>query len=1208
MVLACLLAGLTGRGYGQAPGTEQDLLPTLVPAWAPAPPRIDGRLDDACWRDADTVESFHAVDGGSRHADVARAKVAYGPAHLYIAFQVRAAPSSNPRAGTMQRDAGVWGGNCVQVFIRPLATGSFYVFTVNSANTQRDARDSDVGWDAGWESATLISPAADFWQIELAIPYAAFDLYPSVGPEWRLNLTCVTSVPELTEMQRILTWAPTFGNFHQPDRFGRMLLDRVDWQRWRYNLKASVTPGADDSFAVVVDADSTATEAEPADYDVLVAVTNPAGTVVRHKSQLRLPNPAPPPGAPPKGVARLSLPIAADGRYLFTVGLRHRDENRLVAECKIRAETPPPFEAWLDRSLYTDQRTALLQVRSRRRRPENAPVKIVILDQDGTEVSPVRLLLAAADTPAEISLGIADLPNGRYSVAFFATEGAVQPDLSCRLLKAEPREGTFWYDGRGVMHRDREAILPFGMYYIRSHLREDESLLEEYKQAGFNTVFWEWDGPEGYANALSWMAPHGLNLVLGLQTESGVWSLQDAAARNERVDVVLQQVAATRPTNLLAWMILDEPSVGSVPTVRRWSDSVWAHDPHSLSYVVMCYKEVLRAFAPVTDIVAPDPYPGFPGGPITKVSDFMIEASSAARGHQPVVAVLQAFGARGQNSVLPSAAELRCMTYLSLVHEARGVYYFSYDWNAPLREHYPSQWAELSRLAGELRDRKDILLADGAGLAVTEPTFEGPVHARVMKTDGSIYLLAVNTQRTRFDNIGFHVPGLGSGTLHAVFGDQDLETQEGRFAADFVPLAVHFYRFDEHHAPLSYNIGPVTAPDPVTGRLVPFFPIGWYHFGPMTEQTLDEIHANGANTALFGGLGLNEWQKAATRAGLDHAHRLGMKVVLAMAGTAVGGVVYGKPDTYAILLDYVQSFKDHPAVLGWQLGDELPAGAAPSLNDAATIIRENGARHQIWQVHSHIESDAAVRELMARTDVCTFDGYTYKQGQPVFADVGASRVLAWQRAKADLIAAAGWAGNVNVTQAYGGGVLKMRFPTYEEYRWNVFSAIASAGARGTLNWIYCYWQGFYDDDQQPFFDFRDRIVKRVNSEQQMIRHAMETGYNVGRVRSDLDELTTLEIPPATGSNRKFNKIGHILLRDDRRNEYFLIVTNNESADRDVQLIITDLPVPPASLTIREPHDDNRELRLEALGGGRYRLEDSLGNHDVALYVIPATPK
>lgn len=409
------------------------------------------------------------------------------------------------------------------------------------------------------------------------------------------------------------------------------------------------------------------------------------------------------------------------------------------------------------------------------------------------------------------------------------------------------------------------------------------------------------------------------------------------------------------------------------------------------------------------------------------------------------------------------------------------------------------------------------------------------------------------------------------------------------------------------HAPLAYDIKPVTYLDPATGTTSPFFPIGWYSFGTLGKPTLNEVYKNGANTVLFAGLGLHGWQKGEALARLDEAEDLGMKIVIGLKGSMVGAVEYGKPDTYGRIPEYVEAFKDHPAFLGWMLGDEFSAESAPAIDDAVKVIRDCGSQHQTWQVHPHTWHNDDVRTLMASTDVCTYDGYTYLEGRPLFADESSTRILAWQQAKADLIQTEGWAGNVNVTQAVGhkrGEKTGFRFPTYEEYRWNVFSAIASAGARGTLNWIYCYWDGFLESNPQPFFHFRDETVKPVNFEQRMIAHAMETGYNVGKARSNLDELTSARIPPATGPYRKFNKVGHILLYDDQQKKYFLIVTNNESSPHAVRLTIWDLPVPLSSLTIREPHD-NRELELKDRSRGRYTFQDKLANHDVAIYVLPA---
>ena len=61
----------------------------------------------------------------------------------------------------------------------------------------------------------------------------------------------------------------------------------------------------------------------------------------------------------------------------------------------------------------------------------------------------------------------------------------------------------------------------------------------------------------------------------------------------------------------------------------------------------------------------------------------------------------------------------------------------------------------------------------------------------------------------------------------------------------------------------------------------------------------------------------------------------------------------------------------------------------------------------------------------------------------------------------------------------------------------------------------------------------------------MIAGAMESGYNMARLQSNLDELTSTTILPATGPPRKFNKVGHILLHDAKAKKYFLLVTYNK---------------------------------------------------------------
>ena len=142
-----------------------------VPA-TPSPPELDGRLDDAVWRDAATFAVGAA--GAMPRVDV---RVCYDKDNLYFGVRRAATPGRPVQAAKAPRDGkAVYGGDCVEMwfltpFERSLRT---YQFVVNAAGSVYESRNGDSRYDPAWRCRTSL--AGNAWTAEIAIPKEALGL------------------------------------------------------------------------------------------------------------------------------------------------------------------------------------------------------------------------------------------------------------------------------------------------------------------------------------------------------------------------------------------------------------------------------------------------------------------------------------------------------------------------------------------------------------------------------------------------------------------------------------------------------------------------------------------------------------------------------------------------------------------------------------------------------------------------------------------------------------------------------------------------------------------------------------------------------------------------------------------------------------------------------------------------------------------------
>ncbi|HJN93417.1 MAG TPA: hypothetical protein QGF05_11945, partial [Dehalococcoidia bacterium] len=227
---------------------------------------------------------------------------------------------------------------------------------------------------------------------------------------------------------------------------------------------------------------------------------------------------------------------------------------------------------------------------------------------------------------------------------------------------------------------------------------------------------------------------------------------------------------------ILTWYIADEPTEDRIPTLEAIKELLREIDPyHPVTVVFYRGADHARKFAGTMDIVMGDPYP-IPNMPVTYVSGMSDSLNAAFDFGKPLWIVPQAFGGGEHWGREPTAKEQRVMTYLSLIHGARGIQYFIRSPRASFPKS-PVMWAECGALAMETAEVTPALTSAEPAPKVASSV--PAVHAAAFLDRGIVTILATNTEnrplvpRFTLDGIDF------TGEAEVLFEDRKVAVTGG---------------------------------------------------------------------------------------------------------------------------------------------------------------------------------------------------------------------------------------------------------------------------------------------------------------------------------------------------------------------------------------------------------------------------------------------
>ena len=371
-----------------------------------------------------------------------------------------------------------------------------------------------------------------------------------------------------------------------------------------------------------------------------------------------------------------------------------------------------------------------------------------------TPAKAIRLVLASTTPRVGFPVKELGLTPGDYTLRVFLSrhdDRSVLASDEWRLTVLPPgdlEKRPAYLDEHNRLIVDGKPFFPLGMYF--SGLPEDEVRL--YADSAFNCVM-----PYGGAK------PEQMDLLqsLGLKI---IYTLKDAYYGSHYCPQSIKSPDDERPfmeaktkqfanhPALLAWYLNDELSLDYMPRLEAHQEWMETLDPNHPTWIVLYQVEQLGLYRKTFDVLGTDPYP-IPTQPARRAAEYTTKSVASVMGSRPVWQVPQVMNwacykkTEEEKKGLrpPTYDEMRSMTWQCLTEGATGLIYYSWFDLKKEPAVFDQRWAEVKRVAAEVKRWTPMLLSVEPRLHVT--TFEQDwLHFTVRQVGKTAYLFAVNDE------------------------------------------------------------------------------------------------------------------------------------------------------------------------------------------------------------------------------------------------------------------------------------------------------------------------------------------------------------------------------------------------------------------------------------------------------------------------------
>lgn len=790
-----------------APGRQLRLLAVT----STSPVVLDGHLDEPAWQKCKSADRFTVLDSASKSAaQRTTVKALTDGRSLFVGFECRDTNIRKLLASERPRDGQVYLDDSVEIVIDPdNQRNRLFHFALNAAGSQFDSSATirgnitteDEKWNGSWKA--VCTRGADAWFAEVGIPFADLGIESGLPRSIGINF-CRTLPRKGTEYS---SWSPCSARFMEPDSLGEMILPDTQSHYFCTTLPIVKEVLLGHAFPTL-------------------RIENHSGVPAKLRYEYELQGP--PPSAPLTGKSEpVDVPAdrtvenscpatpAVTGPTRLVVRLYDCASGRLLHVLAHEVAVNPELEIMaLPHTLYSQIASAQVMARHPDAHEPGSELLVRLVSDESSRT----LQTFARRTPLKKDLAVAFQLDRQ-------TSGHIvwQAELRRRektLAQAAPVILSYSSAPKvgiradGLMQMDGRPFFPIGMYTLQDRKVDHDKVMSDARAAGFNTtVFYAYTGKE-LTPLLDAAARNGLKAFVYVSDPYRI-----RRGQSTRAELLSDIDARSTHPAMLGWYLVDEPEgIGeaSEHTVRSLYNTVKETDAdHPCSLVIMS-PAAARLYSSAADIVWVDPYP-IPDLPVTYVSECLDGTIKAAGKDKPVWGVLQAFDwnvwRKGSIDKVhrPTPEEERCMTYLALVHGAKGIIYWSWGGSKYYMGDFPEQWRVMKGIAGELRELTPVLAGgkdNGAEVRVVPRT--APLDTMVKQLEDEYYLFAVNRTekpceaalRLKLRTQAGMKAGTGrergragiDATAEVLFENRSVPVKAHAIRDRFSPLAVHVYR------------------------------------------------------------------------------------------------------------------------------------------------------------------------------------------------------------------------------------------------------------------------------------------------------------------------------------------------------------------------------------------------------------------------------